>query len=201
MVDKIKGRDGVTLIELLVVLTIIGILSAIVSFSASWFMRESRLIDNRDRLLADLEFMKLNAITKPPHAVFLYSPIGSLHYYELLELNDADGNFVRDAGELTTKLTASEAKGYNCDPDSSGGGNDAFCFRIDYKLTWTNCAGAPSNTELWFDRKGIPRCSDWSNGSGIITIWMDDNNNNGIDAGELTKTITIDSSGRIQYEQ
>lgn len=195
----IKEAHGVTLVEVLVVMAIIIALTVLVTVAGDWFLRENKLIEYRDQLVSDLEYTKLQSITKLPHYVFLNST-SSQHYYELRELlTDTDGDFYPDAGETIQNIGWQEARGYNCDMNSTGD-NDAFCLKDEYNISWTNCGGG-SSEELWFDRKGIPRCDTWALGMGTITLYRDENGDDTWQSPELSKTITIDMVGRIRYEQ
>lgn len=198
---------GVTLIELLIVLLIIGIISALVTVDTSWWIRETRLTEARDTMLADIENAKLRSITGRPHAVFFFMPSApALNRYELHQLTDTNGDFIPDPNDTTEpkpNLGVAEVKGYNCQSPYTTitpgiAGNDAYCFPQDYKISLSNCT---TNNRLWFDRKGIPRCSGWGLGMATITLFRDTNANNTLDSGELSKTIIIDTVGKIKYEQ
>lgn len=165
---------GLTLIELLIVLAIIGIIAVLTTVEVSWWMRDSRLNEYRDRLLADLEDIKLKSVAGVPYGIF-----PTANGYEVRVLTDTDNDFQRDTGESTSPLT----------PPVS------LALPTNYLLNWNNGA------ELWFDRKGIPRNSTWGYGVGTFTLWYDKNGGGSLDADEQKKTIIISSAGRIQYEQ
>jgi prepilin-type N-terminal cleavage/methylation domain-containing protein len=215
-------NDGVTLVELLIVIAIIGIIVLFATIDTAWFQRDARVTEARDRLLADIEEAKLKSITTVPHGIVVAS-VGATSYtvVQLMDyrcsnssttacLADSDctspgtctvtGNLKRDAGEATSTLsTPSVSSNANVKVTLSGG------------------------TELWFDRKGVPRTSTWTRGNCSVTtatvcnedsdcpagetcnrtftVWYDANGNGSVDADEPNKTITISSGGRVKYEQ
>jgi prepilin-type N-terminal cleavage/methylation domain-containing protein len=154
---------GFTLIEMLVVIGIVGILLGLSIISVRWYIYGAKLTEVRDQFIADLEFVKLQSITKVPNGIYLYN-----NKYEIRVLNDTNGNFIRDTAENTTV-------------------NNTINLPSNLTLTWTTCNG---DKELWFDRKGIPRCKDWEYGDGQISFIKSGN----------TKTIKLEKTGRIQYE-
>lgn len=165
---------GLTLIELVIVLAIIGIIAAFTTVEVSWWMRDSRLNEYRDRLLADLEDAKLKSVAGVPYGMF-----PTANGYEVRVLTDTDDDFQRDTGESAASFTPPVTVN----------------LPTNYLLDWNNGA------ELWFDRKGIPRNSTWGYGVGTFTLWYDKNGDGSPDADEQKKTIVIDSAGRIKYEQ
>ena len=158
---------GVTFIELIIVLTIIGIITLLAAVSVRWQANESRLSAMRDKFLADCEFIRINSIAREPHGIFMYPD-----KYEIRRLHDTNKNFIRDTGESTYLFPA---------PDGT------VLLSEGMNLLWNSCK---KNNELWFDRKGIPRCQNWGLGMGTFTFKRDDQK----------KTISIDRAGRIKYE-
>lgn len=129
---------GFTLIELIIVITVIGIVSLLAPIGIDWWLRETRLTETRDKLLADLEFVRRQSVTGEPHGIFFYK-----NKYEVRRLKDTNRNFVRDSEESTVLFP---------DPDGT------VDLISDMTITWNSCSG---NNEIWFDRKGIPRCDNW----------------------------------------
>ena len=62
--------DGVTLVELIIVIAIIGIIVLFATIDTGWFQRDARVSEARDRLLADVEDIKIKSLAEVPHAVF-----------------------------------------------------------------------------------------------------------------------------------
>jgi len=167
-------NDGVTLIEMLTVITIIAVMLGFAALSMVGMTRDAKITESRDQLLADIQDTKLKSIAEVPHAVYIVGGTGSS--YTLQTLPSTDVNFKRDATDTPTSIST-------------------VSMPSNVKVGWNN------TTELWFDRKGLPKNSNWQFGNGTFTIWYDANNNNVSDAGESGKTIVISRGGRIQYEQ
>jgi prepilin-type N-terminal cleavage/methylation domain-containing protein len=193
---------GFTLIELIVVIAIIGILATLTTVEVFWWMRESRLNEYRDRILADLEFIRLRSMTGTPYGIICRN-----NGYEVVALKDLRcsndpnraclpessvtdcgepdkctilGNFLKDSGEPTLTLSLAD---------------NPLTLRLRYLL---DC---PANgEELWFDRTGFPRTSNWAVNGRTFTVFYDENSNNNFDAGELNRQIVINPAGRIRYE-
>lgn len=176
------NRTGVTLIELIIVIAIIGIIVLFATIDTAWFQRDARVTEARDRLLADIEDVKLKSLAQVPHAVFITCAGAS---YTVRRLTDANSNFKKDSGEgddvlLTVSLSTSSN------------------VKVRYNTT---CTPGVGTSELWFDRKGIPKSSSWGIGNRTFTIWYDADGDNNIDDDETNKTIIISDTGRIQYEK
>lgn len=192
---------GFTLIELILVIVIIGIVATLTTIEITWWMRESKLTEYRDRLLADLEDIKIKSMARYPHGIICRN-----NNYELVILKDFRcsntaqpcipenssndcgeqnkctevGNFMKDTGEPYFSIPSP---------------TNPFNLRPKYLI---NCPA--DGVEIWFDRKGIPRTSNWGTAGRTFTIYYDENGNNAFDQGELNKTITVNAVGRIRYE-
>lgn len=194
---------GITLIELLVVISIIGIIMVIATINIQWFMRESKLNEIRDVLIADLEDIKLKSITGVPHGIRFdnkknYSIIGlkdmrcsndtTIQCYDNSDCPGGSGecsvpgNLMIDMNEQY-KIISSAAS--------------PFPLRGNYIINYT----ASDDNELWFDRKGLPRKKSWALHAKTITICYDSNGDGVCDSGEHQKNITINNAGKIQYEK
>ena len=196
------NRTGVTLVELLIVIAIIGIIVLFATIDTAWFQRDARVTEARDRLLADIEEAKLKSITTVPHGIVVASA-GATSYtvVQLMDyrcsnssttacLADSDctspgtctvtGNFKRDTGEATSTVTTGSLS-------------------TNVKVNWNN------GTELWFDRKGVPRSSTWLSGAGTFTVWYDADNDSDFAGDDVSveprKTIILTNMGRVKYEQ
>ena len=175
-------NKGVTLVELIIVIAIIGIIVLFATIDTAWFQRDARVTEARDKLLADIEDVKLKSLAKVPHAIEINDATKAT-WYKIVKLTDTNSNFKWDSGEAT--------------PDVD---NSTVTLATNVKIS------GPSGRLLWFDRKGIPKNSIWGVGNTTFTIWYDANGNNAFtgttdDDNEVRKTIIISETGRIQYEK
>jgi prepilin-type N-terminal cleavage/methylation domain-containing protein len=172
-------NDGVTLVELIIVIAIIGIIVLFATIDTAWFQKDARVSEARDRLLADIEDVKLKSLAQVPHAIETNDATKAT-WYKIVKLNDTNGNFKWDSGEAT--------------PDVD---NSTVTLATNVKIS------GPSGRLLWFDRKGIPKNSIWGVGNTTFTIWYDADGSGTINGNEsdTSKTIIISDTGRIQYEK
>jgi len=170
MANKVKGY---TLVEMLVVIVIIGILISMATIGINAFLRNSKLNEYRDGFLSMVEEARTRSIVSVPHAIEFVN--GS--NYRLVRLNDVNNNFIVDGSEGNTVIESASLKS-------------------DYTISWNrDTSGADPCTDasdslLWFDRKGIPRCNNWGLGMSTITFT----------SKSMTKQIVIDRAGKIKYE-
>jgi len=176
-------NDGVTLVELIIVIAIIGIIVLFATIDTAWFQRDARVTEARDRLLANLEDMKLKSLTRYPHGI-TFPNLTNATSYTLVKLSDAAGaDFKRDSGDTASieNLPAAPENPVNLPTN----------VRIRFS----------DSTELWFDRKGVPRTATWTVINRILFIWYDADGDGVQDADEITKRIDVENGGKIQYEQ
>ena len=177
-------NDGVTLVELIIVIAIIGIIVLFATIDTAWFQRDARVTEARDRLLANLEEQKLKSLTRYPHGITVPN-VTNATSYTLVKLSDAAGaDFKRDAGDTSSIENLPAA------PENPV----SLPTNVRMELTGTS-------TEIWFDRKGVPRTSSWTTLNTIIRIWYDADGDGVRDSDEITKRIDIENGGKIQYEQ
>ena len=176
--------DGVTLIELIVVIAIIGIIVLFATIDTAWFQRNARVTEARDRLLANLEEQKLKSITRYPHGITVPNTTNATSY-TLVKLSDAAGaDFKRDTGDTASieNLPAAPENPVNLPTN------------VRIELTG-------GSTEIWFDRKGVPRTDAWTILNRSLYIWYDADGDGVRDSDEITKRIDMENGGKIQYEQ
>ncbi|MDP2279299.1 MAG: prepilin-type N-terminal cleavage/methylation domain-containing protein [Nitrospirota bacterium] len=202
-----RDRDGVTLVELIIVIAIIGIIVLFATIDTAWFQRDARVTEARDRLLANLEEQKLKSITRYPHGITVPN-VTNATFYTLVKLSDAAGaDFKRDTGDTASieNLPAAPENPVNLPTN------------IRIELTG-------GSTEIWFDRKGMPRTSTWTRDCNCsvttatvcaddsdclagetcnrtFTVWYDADGDGVRDSDEITKRISVENGGKIQYEQ
>ena len=159
-----------------------GIIVLFATIDTAWFQRDARVTEARDKLLADIEDVKLKSLAQVPHAIEINDATKAT-WYKIVKLTDDNSNFKWDSGEGTTDVA-----------------NSTVTLSTNVKIS------GPSGKLLWFDRKGIPKNSIWGVGNTTFTIWYDANGNNAFtgttdDDNEVRKTIIISDTGRIQYEK
>lgn len=180
-------QAGYSLVEMLVVIAIASVLISIATIGFSQFITNSKLNEYRDNLLSYIQEARTRSITSMPYGI-----VFAANSYQFVMLKDG-------------RCSTTTATACNIDSDCPSGevcnsGNfqwDSVDSSVtvnnvslgNYTLTWNGCSNVTDHT-LWFDRKGIGRCVDWSYGMGTITIT----------SGSMSKTLVIDSTGKVKYE-
>lgn len=183
---------GFTLIEVLTVIVIISILCTLAFIGGRGMLISSQLNESRDQFLAAIEEAKTRSVTGRPHGIV----IDSTSVYRLVRLTDSG---------FCSKTTTTAC---NCtDGCSSPCPGGEICLFGDFRRQGTESlaslytvtlksnmqiarANACGDAELWFDRRGVPRCSDWSLALSTISFSKEGN----------TRSITLDRAGRVKYE-
>lgn len=217
IVHRASCKAGVTLVELLIVIAIIGIIVLFATIDTGWFQRDARVTEARDRLLADIEDAKLKSLAKVPHGIIVATTS-----YRMVCLKEGNCSVTTTtaccqdsdcpSGESCTFPAAVNFKkdtGQTCPTACSDIPNSSVILSTNVEV------GLTSGTELWFDRKGVPRTTIWGingntfrvwydNGDNILS-WTDSNGSGSLDleseCGEPCKLIILSDTGRIQYEK
>lgn len=195
-------NTGVTLVELLIVIAIIGIIVLFATIDTGWFQKDARVTEARDRLLADVEDAKLKSLAKVPHGIIIATTS-----YRMVCLKEGSCSVTTataccqdsdcPSGESCTfPLTVNFRKdsGQDCPDDCSNIANSTVTLSTNVKVSLS------TGTELWYDRKGMPRTDSWTTLNGTLRVWYDDNGDSAYTSGEPTKAISIGNGGRILYE-
>lgn len=191
-------RGGYSLVEVLTVIVIVSILAALASLGVYETIREGTLSRERDTLLANIEEAKARSISSRPSGIQFVDGGAS---YQIIAMRGECAN------TAPVKL---------CITDTDCTASGSFCslgnFRYDgttgkiqvlsthelgngVTVSWNRVTSAgecssAADKLLWFDRKGVPRCTNWGLGMSTLTVTM----------GGRSKTVIIDSAGRTRYE-
>gem|GEM_PF-2918303 len=197
-------EKGLSLLELLVTIALIAI---VISFSTSIMDTYSRSIISRTRddILSALERARHLSITSVPHGVSFY-PEGDKYYFKLIGLKDGtcsdNSNPCYNDDDCNNGKTCKVGNLVK-DPDESNKPIETRALPSGYSIEVYCQEKRSSSSELWFDRKGVPRNSDWK-----IFCTDEDDDNNSIDIEIKLKgksfeetLIKISPAGRIKYEK
>lgn len=181
-----RDQVGFSLVEMLVVIAIASLLLSMAVIEFYGFMTNSKLNEYRDNILSYVQEARTRSITSVPYGIAF-----AANSYQFVRLQDGTCSVT-----VATVCTA--------DSDCLAGETCIQNFMYDdgepsvvvgnaslgnYSLNWNGCSSL-ADTTLWFDRRGIPRCVNWSLAPGTITIT----------SGSRSKTLVIDSTGKVKYE-
>lgn len=183
---------GFTLIEVLTVIMIIAILCTLAFIGGRGMLRSSQLNDSRDQFMAAIEEARARSVTGRPHGIV----IDSASAYRVVRLSDSGycSKTTTTACNCTDGCASACPGGEIClfgDFRRQGTESIVSLYTVNLKsnmqISRSNACG---DGEIWFDRKSIPRCSDWA--LALTTILFTKEGD--------TRKITLDKSGRVKYE-
>ena len=197
MDDKIKGFS---LIELLVVLTIFGIIIVIVSMNSVNFITNATLSQMRDQLLDNIEEARSRSITSVPYGIQFNNAPATAYSLIRLQAGTCSVTTTQNCATTPDNLGDGCPTGEYCVFSQSGsfevasGEPTTIMTTITYNSGYTSTMTFPGTAGdyIWFDRKGMPHDMNWNTPSGETTI--------SVLRGSLSKSITIDTAGKVTYE-
>jgi len=197
MDDKISGF---TLIELLVVLTIMGIIIVIVSMNSVNFITDATLSQMRDQLLDNIEEARSRSITSVPYGIQFNNAPATAYSLIRLQGGTCSVTTTQQCASTQNNLGDGCPAGEYCVFLQSGsfvvaaGEPTTIMTTITYNSGYTSTLTFPgtAGNYIWFDRKGMPHDTNWNTPSGETTI--------SVLRGALSKSITIDTAGKVTYE-
>jgi len=189
-------HQGYSLVEVLTVVAIVSILASIAALSVFEAIRDGTLSRERDTLLANIEEAKARSISSRPSGIRFNA--GGTSYETIVMRGNCNAN--------PATLCNADSDCVSPDYCSMGAfqydGNSSrihvlntYNFPSGMIIGWTRqtsaseCSNA-TDVLLWFDRKGVPRCSNW--GLGMTTL--------DLTLSGKTKSVVIDRAGRVKYE-
>lgn len=146
----LTGEKGFTIVEILVVLIIVSILASLAVIGPE-FIRNENIAKASKELLADLQRIRQDAMTTGTSVNSMGFGIKFVNAgsYTIFEFNDADGDFQYD-----------------------GTGEEANVIHkyLSSSIVINKNGATPDNDVLIYDKRGIPRNSDWTFAQMTIAV-------------------------------
>lgn len=197
MVNEVKGYS---LIEVLTVIVIVSILAGLSSIAYRAIIVQGAMHQARADLVATLEQAKTLSITGLPHGIVFDND----RQYRLVQLNEQTycSTSTGTTGCNTVTNVPCPAGEYCTKGNMRRDATDSLVTLETHtvgnlvQVSWNRSIDASSpcvsatDSELWFDRRGVPRCSNWELGMSTVSVV----------SGSRALPITIDRAGKIRYE-